>query len=190
MTQSTVADKVAEYLAQGYSQESVAKIVGISPSVISEYKDDPKFKEKLLELSARPEYQQARITKKYDTLEEKTLNSLTKIANSELTDVSDLTRILDSVARNRAKNFTPVGGIGHSTVGITLVFPVSMVPQVNLDEQNRVTDIGGKSMKPMDMHGVKFLFSEMEQNAQAVQGESKRVDESEEGDYHEQRATA
>jgi predicted transcriptional regulator len=189
MTQSTVADKVAEYLAQGYSQKNVAQIVGIAESTVSEYMKDASFKEKLTALAAKPEYQQSRITRKYDDLEEKTLNSLRKIADNELTDVSDLTRILDSVSRNRAKNFTPVGGVGHPTVGITLIFPSAMVPEVNLDEQNRVIEIGGKSMRPMTMHAVKSLFNEMEQNKHAVEGESQRVNDDSEAHY-EQRATA
>lgn len=182
-------EKIAEYLALGYSEADTAKIVGVTPQTISGYMKDESFKELLKTTAAKPEYQQARMTRKYDDLEEKTLNSLRKIATNELTDVSDLTRILDSVSRNRNRSSTTVSGMVHPTVGITLMFPVGMAPQINLDEGNRVVEIGGKSMRAMSMLAVKGMFSEIEENRKAVTGESKRVEE-EQGEDHDQRATA
>jgi predicted transcriptional regulator len=189
MSDNSKRTKIAEYIASGYSQEDTAKIIGVEPATISGYLKDEGFQELVKELSAKPEFRQNRISAKYERLEEKTLNSLGKIAGNELTDVSDLCKILDAVGRNKKNGFQPANGITNPTLGITLVFPNNILPQIQLDEQNRVIEIGGQSMRPMSMHNVKGMFAELEENKKAIQGESKREEESKEN-YNEQRATA
>jgi len=185
-------DTIADYLAQGYKQAEVAKIVGVTDAVISEYLKDEGFKELLKEKGQK--YVKGRLEIKYDALEEKVLNKLTSAAGSDFTAVSALVKILDAVSRNKHKNPIPLNSM-HPTIGITLVMPVQANPEIVLDNKNQVVSIGERTMLPMTTHEVKNLFHTIDMNkALGKKEEIEDVIEIEKdnnlGAPHDQRAVA
>lgn len=176
-------EQIADYLAQGYSQEQTAQIVGVSASTISEYVRDEGFKELLKEKGAL--YQDDRINKKYSALEEKVLNQLTEVAKNGFAEVSDLCKILDAVSRNKHKNL-PTGNLTNPTLGITLIMNTNSQPNVVLDNKNQVIEINGSTMKAMPIMQVKELFGKIERDEE----KDKREKKEQEGVVYEQRAVA
>ncbi len=153
--------QIAEYLAQGYKASAVATMVGCSEAYISEiFKDDNEFRELLK--SKMTEFTGERINNKYNQLEEATLKSLNQVVGSEMLDVNDLTRVLESIAKIKNANKATVAPAHYTnpTVGITLVFPEHNIPKLVTDDNNRVVAIGDKTMLPMPARAVRAAFTE------------------------------
>jgi predicted transcriptional regulator len=166
-------EQIADYLAQGYTQSEVAKIVGVTEPTISEYVKDEGFKELLKDKAVQ--YVGARIDKKYSNLEEKVLNKLTGITTDGFAEVGDLVKILDAVSRNKHKSI-PTGNLIHPTIGITLVMNASQQPNVVLDTKNQVIEIDGSTMKAMPLLEVKQLFGKIERDQTTEkQNEQRRI---------------
>lgn len=159
-------EQIIEWLAQGYTQADTAKIVGVTPAVITEYLQDEGFKELLR--AKMQEHTNKRLNTKYDALEERTLKKIQE--SIEMCEISDLTRVLESISRvknaNRVTNAQQQAGTyNNPTIGITLVMPQHQIPQVVTDERNQIIAIGSKSMAPMPASNVKTMFAEMEGTA-------------------------
>lgn len=152
-------DQIADYLAQGFKQTQVATFCGCTEQYISELVKDESFKELLREKMRV--HVKSRIDTRYDLLEENTLKQLNGAL--ETADVTQLTRVLESIARIKSANkVVPVGSLTNPTQGITLVFKSEHIPRLEVDEKNRVISIGDKTMLPMPAKAVKDVFARME----------------------------
>lgn len=166
-------EQIADYLAQGFKQIEVANMLGCEPSVISELiNHDEGFKELLLE--KKRQYTSTRIANKYDDIEEKTLNAIKE--DLPMADMSEKVRVIEAISKIKHANKLPnAGTYTNPTAGITLVFPSSNVPEMRIDEQNRIISLGARTMEPMPIDKVRELFGVME--AQNVNRFSKKTNE-------------
>lgn len=156
-------EQIADYLAQGFKAAKVAEFCGCSPEYISElFHKDEAFK--ILLREKMQEHMKTRLANRYDALEENILKELdSSIANS---DVNDLTRMLEAIARikNANRSIVPPGHHSNPTVGLTLVFRQENQPKLITDDKNRVISIGDKTMLPMPAKAVRDMFKERAAN--------------------------
>lgn len=153
-------DQIAEYLAQGYKPAQIAQMLGCSEAYISElFHKDAAFKEQLKELMVK--YSTQRINNKYEQLEEATLAQINQVIKTDILDVSDLTRVLEAIARIKNANKANIQAPSHytnPTIGITLNMPAQNNPEITVDTSNRIISIGTKTMLPMPAKAVRDVF--------------------------------
>lgn len=164
-------DQIAELLAKGYTAAQVSSMLGCSEAYISELFKEEGFQEILKPLIVK--YATERIDQRYDKLEEATIKQIQKRVNDDLVEMSDLTRVLESIARIRsAKKLPNANTYQNPTIGITLNFPAGSAPKLVTDDKSRVIAIGDRTMMPMPAKAVKHMFETMENgenNGQTVE---------------------
>jgi len=153
-------DDIALYLAKGYKAAQVASFCEVSEEHISALIKTEGFKEKLR--AEMIEHVDERIGNRYSDLEESTIKALKE--NITLAEISDLTRILESITRiKNSSKHVPVDALRNPTMGLTLIFNQNNQPELVTDGSNRVIAIGGTTMLPMPAKAVRDMFTRMEE---------------------------
>jgi len=144
--------RVAELLAAGCSISEIKGATGFSDSYISQLSANVEVREAVSVLQASRV--EALIEKQddYDELESSIIKGIS--ARVSLSDMNELSRALDVVAKNnprRAKNSISAVGDGNSNVSITLNLPAHVVEPLRLEtnSRNEVIKVGEQSLLPL-----------------------------------------
>lgn len=162
--------QVATFLAQGYKAEKVSRMLGISPSTLSETIKTPEFLEIFEPLKLA--HVDTRRDAKYNELEEKVLKKLEN--EIEFAEIPNLVRVLDSISRYRQTKLpTPVGGLTNQgiinlTQRITLTLPEHAKHQLVINERGEIVAFGERSLTPLPTTAVLDVFKEIETSQESI----------------------
>jgi len=161
-------ERVAELLAAGCSVSEVKGATGFSDGYISQLSTDVVFREAVQVLSSARVEKAIEKQDAYDDLEGAIIRGISE--RVVLSDMSELSRALDVVARNnprRAKGILSINGEGSANVSVTLNLPEHVMQPLHLEtnSRNEVINVGGQSLLPLtqkDLQSKLRTYSETE----------------------------
>lgn len=169
----TKQDKILNFLSQGFKPAQIASIVGVTPAYISQLVKEPSFQEqyksRLATIEAETDMEEEeRLTNKYKAGEHVLLDSI--IGQAPMMEHRDQIRALEVIAARQEKRAARLLAIkqgpqqAHQTY-VQINLPAHALPEVRMNEDNEITQIGTRLMAPMSSEGVKNLFTQMSVDA-------------------------
>jgi predicted transcriptional regulator len=146
-TGDVTRERAAEFLGQGYSQEMVASIIGVSPERISQLMSESEFREAVRSKRIQNLQAQTQMDKKYDTLEEKLLAKLEK-AMPLFTRPRDILDAIKTVNGAKRRGAAPEPTAESAKV-VSISVPVQVVGQfisVEKTSNNQIIQAGEQAL--------------------------------------------
>jgi len=187
--------KMAYYLGQGLKPAQVASICNVTPGYISQLlgADGPQaFKDAVAEEQAKAAdvyNEEEDLNLRYLAVEAKALKGIEdNMAGATLVEQVKVLEALNKRDLIRKQLKAPAAGSGLTGPGtsvyqmnvISLSMPQHLInsfqpPQIELNSQNQVVSIEGKSMAPMASLQVKNLFQQLSNGTMNITAEEKEV---------------
>ena len=171
---SSKLDRIANLLASGMKAALVSKIVGVTPSYISQLLADEDFKAALDELKATKLETNATEEEEDKTLKDKMMAAEHKIVD-HIVDRLDMMgdghviaalRTIgdrhDSMRKHNllTKSTNLIGNGQTATVRmVELTLPACAVPELMLGKNNEIIRIGGRDIAPMPINALQNIIS-------------------------------
>lgn len=141
-------------LGRGTSAQSTAAILGVSPSLISQFMEDDDFVTELTELKCERELAASIRDEAKDNLEDKAIAKVEAV-------IDYITKPMEAVALLKTINglnrtATPNTGLGDKGTGvISVVLPKGIIAakvNIEVNAQNQVIEVEGRGMQTMDQN--------------------------------------
>lgn len=168
-------ERIATLLATGLTDAQVASIVGLSPSRLSQLRQEPDFQLLLSAKTAEAEakdIEEIALSAKYKAAEYALLDQVTQLsAVSELRDVTNALRVVaerQDRAKLRANPILQNTPVINNIVQLSL--PSHAVPEVTLSKEREVIAIGTRDLTPLSSAGVIGLFKGLSHEQTSLPG--------------------
>ena len=159
-------DRIISYLAQGFSQQKVAEMVGCTQPYVASIATKEDFSSLIQAEKTRLQATQRNevLEKKYDDLEDKVIAQVKE--SMPFAEFRDLSRTMEVLIRRKQQQaarggITVNGNAQFNTVVLSI--PQAAAPDITLNSQREVIAIGNKTLAPMQASQVRALFDNIEQ---------------------------
>lgn len=159
MSSDVVKERAIELLGDGVPQVSVAAMLGVDDSYISQLLGDDQIREQVSELRAKRAGAYKHHDNEIDRLEDVALQKVGRLLQGEssLTKVAGVFRILNN-AHRRSDGGQGAQQAPQTIVALNLPAAARVALQLTVDRQ--VIEIDGRSMVPMQAKNVQKLLQE------------------------------
>lgn len=166
---SSIRDRVVKLLGQNIQQSVVAAAVGVSDSYVSQLLAEEGVSEEIAKLRAEKLEEAVQQAETIDTVKKLALAKIKgqlPFAKSPL-EAARVFQILDNAKRVDANPTADTAGV--QTVQIVLPASVRGSVRIQINEQNQVIDVEGRSMAPLPSKALPALAAARKQQATTME---------------------
>lgn len=159
MSSDVVKERAIELLGDGVPQVSVAAMLGVDDSYVSQLMADEHIRQQVSERRAKKAGTYVHHDNEIDRLEDAALQKLGRLIPMEnnVGRVAAVFRILNSAQR---RSNTGTGNVQPTGNVVTLQLPAAARIALQLTADRQVIEIDGRSMVPMQAAGVQKMLKE------------------------------
>lgn len=136
-------------LGRGFKDLEVSNLLGISPSLISQYKQDKNFCLQVEELAAERRLAITLRDDAIDKLEELAIEKATDALSFYLKPMESITA-LEKINRMQRRSVAPIAEVGNESNTIRLTLPSGMrntIIQMRVNSSNEVVEVEGRELR-------------------------------------------
>lgn len=162
---NSIRDRLISYLAAGVSQSAAAEAVGVSPSYVTELLDQPGVRSEVAAVRGETLHKQLKADEKLELGEAKALEKMVAMIpySRNLGEVTKTFAVLNAAKRKAAVLRGEESGA--SGVSVTIVLPKAAELMLQVNSQNNVVEVQGRSIAPLPSKELPKLAASLRQRA-------------------------